>query len=110
MKAAALRKEKMQNIKAATLKTTGMKAAALEYVNLNLWILRPRRSLMKVAALVRIRVGLLQNSATDLIQFFLLYKGFKMTSLGIFFSTFLQPFGGAILRVGFLKGERIRGD
>ena len=53
VKAAALRKEKMQNIKAAALKTTGMKAAALEYVNLNLWKLRPWRSLMKVAALVR---------------------------------------------------------
>ena len=53
MKAAALRKEKLQNIKAAALKATGMKAAALEYVKLNMWKLRPRRSPTKAAALVR---------------------------------------------------------
>ena len=53
MKAAALRKGKLQDIKAAVLKTTGMEAAALEYVNLNRRILRPRRSLVKAAALVR---------------------------------------------------------
>ena len=53
LKAAALRMEKMQNIKAVALKTTGMEAAALEYVNLNRRKLRPRRSLMKAAALVR---------------------------------------------------------
>ena len=53
MRAAALRKEKLQNIKAAALKATGVKAAALEYVKLNLWKLRPRRSLTKAAALVR---------------------------------------------------------
>ena len=53
LEAAALIKEKMLNIKAAALKATGMDAAALEYVELNLWKLRPRRSLMKAAALVR---------------------------------------------------------
>ena len=53
LKVAALRKEKMQNIKAAALKATGVKAAALEYVKLNLWKLRPRRSPTKAAALVR---------------------------------------------------------
>ena len=53
MKAAALIKGKLQNIKAATLKATGVKVAALEYVKLNLWKLRPRRSLVKATALVR---------------------------------------------------------
>ena len=53
MKAATLIKEKLQNIKAAALKATGVKAAALEYVKLNLWKLRSRRSPTKAAALVR---------------------------------------------------------
>ena len=44
LKIAALIKEKLQNIKAAVLKATGVKAAALENVKLNLWKLRPRRS------------------------------------------------------------------
>ena len=66
VKAAALRKEKMQNIKAAALKTTGMKAAALEYVNLNRRKLRPRRSCVK-------RVVYIQNSPIDLSKDFL-YK------------------------------------
>ena len=47
MKAVALKKEKIQEIKAAALEATGMKAAALEYVKLNLWKLRPRRSYVK---------------------------------------------------------------
>ena len=53
LEAAAPIKRKLLNIKAAAPKATGMKAAALEYVKLNLWKLRPRRSLVKVAALVR---------------------------------------------------------
>ena len=36
LEAAALIKGKLLNIKAAALKATGMKAAALEYVKLNL--------------------------------------------------------------------------
>ena len=56
LEAAALIKGKLLNIKATTLKATGMKAATLEYVKLNLWKLRPRRSLVKAAALVRKRV------------------------------------------------------
>ena len=56
MKVAALIKEKLQNIKAAALKLTVMKAAALAAYKENLWKLRPRRSLMNAAALVRIRV------------------------------------------------------
>ena len=53
LKAAALRMEKMQNIKAEALKTIGMKAAALVAYKEILWKLRPRCSLMKAAALVR---------------------------------------------------------
>ena len=44
LRAATLIKEKLQNIKAAALKPTGMKAAALAAYKENLWKLRPRRS------------------------------------------------------------------
>ena len=52
LKFAALIKDKLQNIKAASLKSTGVKVVALEYVKLNLWKLRLRRSPTKAAALV----------------------------------------------------------
>ena len=92
VKAAALRKEKMQNIKAATLKATGVKAAALEYVKLNLWKLRPRRSLMKAAALVRKKSCLDSKLSNRLKLRLSLYKGLQRTNLRGLFLIFSSIF------------------
>ena len=101
LKAAVLRKGKMQNIKAAALKTTGMEAAALEYVNLNRRKLRPRRSLVKASTLVREKSCLDSKLSNRHKQRLSLYKGLQRTNLGSFFFIFSSIFWE---RVGFLGG------
>ena len=92
LRAAALIKEKLQKIKAAALKTTGMKAAVLEYVNLNRWKLRPRRSLMKAGALVREKSCLDSKLFNQLKQKLSLYKGLQRTNLESLFLIFSSIF------------------